>query len=98
LHWLHLKSRRFEQTRNRRGRLQKTDCRKKSNLADGWVLDLHARSRDPKLTRFPPGLLLHLQVLRVQREVLVTAAVPQCVHGHRRPQGSGHGFVPGGTQ
>jgi hypothetical protein len=70
----------------------------KSNLAKDWAPDLHARSQDVRLPQFLPDLLLHLQVLGVQREVLLAAAVLQCGPGHRRPQGSDHGFVPKGTQ
>jgi hypothetical protein len=70
----------------------------KSNLAEDWAPDLHARSRDLRLPQFLPDLLLHLQVLGVQREVLVAAAVLQCELGHRPLQGSDHEFVPGGTQ
>jgi hypothetical protein len=86
------------QTRNRRDCLQKTDCQKKSNLAEDWAPGLHVRSRDPRLPQFPPGLLHHLQVLWVQREVLVAAVVLQCEPGHHQPQGSDRGFVPRGTQ
>jgi hypothetical protein len=70
----------------------------KSNLAEDWAPDLHARSRDLRLPQFLPDLLLHLQVLRVQREVPVAAAVFQCEPRHCQPQGSDRGFVPRGTQ
>jgi hypothetical protein len=85
-------------TRNRRNCLQKTDCQRKSNLAEDWAPDLHAWSQDLRRPQFLPDLLLHLQVLEVQREVPVIAAVLQCEPGHRQPQGSNRGFVPGGTQ
>jgi hypothetical protein len=70
----------------------------KNNLAEDWAPDLHAQSRDLRLPQSLPDLLLHLQVLRVQREVLVAAVVLQCEPGHHQPQGSDHEFVPGGTQ
>jgi hypothetical protein len=70
----------------------------KSNLAEDWAPDLHARSQDLRLPQFLPDLLLHLQVLRVQWEVPIAAAVLQCEPRHHQPQGSDHEFVPGGTQ
>jgi hypothetical protein len=70
----------------------------KSNLAKDWAPDLHTRSQDLRLLQFLPDLLLHIQVLGVQREVLVAATVLQCELGHCRPRGSNHEFVPGGTQ
>jgi hypothetical protein len=70
----------------------------KSNLAEDWALDLHSWSQDLRLPQFLPDLLLHLQVLGVQREVPVAAAVLQCEPGRRRPRGSDHEFVLGGTQ
>jgi hypothetical protein len=70
----------------------------KSNLAEDWAPDLHARSQDLRLPQSLPDLLLHLQVLRVQREVLVAAIVLKCEPGHHQPQGSDRGFVLGGTQ
>jgi hypothetical protein len=70
----------------------------KNNLVEDWAPDLHARSQDLRLPQSLPDLLLHLQVLWVQREVPVAAAVLQCEPGHRQPQGSDRGFVPRGTQ
>jgi hypothetical protein len=70
----------------------------KSNLAEDWAPDLHAQSRDLRLSQFLPDLLLHLQVLRVQQEVPVAAAVLQCEPRNRQPQGSDHEFVPEETQ
>jgi hypothetical protein len=70
----------------------------KSNLAEDWAPVLHARSRDLRRPQFLPDLLLHLQVLGVQREVPVAAVVLQCDLGHHQLQGSDHGFVPRGTQ
>jgi hypothetical protein len=70
----------------------------KNNLAEDWALDLHARSQDLRLPQFLPDLLLHLQVLGVQRKVPVAALVLQCELGHRRPQESDHEFVSRGTQ
>jgi hypothetical protein len=70
----------------------------KSNLAKDWALDLHVRSQDLRLPQSLPDLLLHLQVLQVQREVPVAAAVLQYEPGHHQPHGPDHEFVPGGTQ
>jgi hypothetical protein len=70
----------------------------KSNLAEDWAPDLHARSQDLRLPQFLPDLLHHLQVLWVQQEVLVAAVVLQCEPEHCQPQGSDHEFVPGGTK
>jgi hypothetical protein len=70
----------------------------KSNLAKDWASDLHARSQDLRLPQSLSDLLLHLQVLRVQREVPVATVVLQCEPGHRWPQGSDHEFVHEGTR
>jgi hypothetical protein len=51
-----------------------------------------------RLPQSPLDLLLRPWVLRVQREVLVAAAILQGEPEHHQPQGSDHGFVPEGTQ